>query len=67
MVGRGKKDAHQLPGASGCHSSSQIICQTQNQNFNSAEDRQHHGNGIHKSSGGTISHDLVKWTKNLWM
>ena len=38
-----------------------------NQNFNSAEDRQHHGNGIHKSSGGTISHDLVKWTKNLWM
>ena len=38
MVGRGKKDAHQLPGASGCHSSSQLICKTQIQNFNSAED-----------------------------
>ena len=46
MVGRGKKDAHQLPGASGCHSSCQIICQTQIQNFNSAENRQHHGSGI---------------------
>ena len=52
MVGRGKKDVHQLPGASGCHSSSQIICQTQNQNFNSAEDQQHHSSGIHKSPGG---------------
>ena len=52
MVGRGKKDAHQLPGTSGCHSSSQIICKTQIQNFNSAEDRQHHGSSIHKSPGG---------------
>ena len=52
MVRIGKNDTHQLPGASGCHSSCQIICQTQIQNFNSAENRQHHSSGIHKSPGG---------------
>ena len=51
MVGWGKKDAHQLPWASGCHSGCQIICLTQNQKFNSAKDQQHHGSGIHKSPG----------------
>ena len=51
MVGRGKKDAHQLRGVTICHSGSQIICQTQNKNFYSAKDRQHHSSGIHKSFG----------------
>ena len=60
MVGRGKTDAHQLPGAFGCHSGSQIICQTQNQDFYSAKDRQHHGSGIHKSPG---RHNLARFSQ----
>ena len=51
LVGRGDTDAYQLPRVAGCHSGSPVICQRQNQNFHSAEDRQYHSSGLHKSSG----------------
>ena len=51
MVGRGSKDAHQLPGVIGCHPGSQVICQKLIPVFHPTEDQQHHSGGIHESPG----------------
>lgn len=52
MVGRGSRDAYQLPRVAGCHSGSPIICQGEIQDIHPIEDRQYHSGGIHKPPGG---------------
>ena len=37
------------------------------QDIHSVENRQHHSSGLHKSSGGTVSEELVNLIKDLWL
>ena len=67
MVTLGGRTPHQLPRAVGSNSSCAVICEGQMQDIHSVENRQHHSSGLHKSSGGTVSKELVNLTKELWM
>ena len=49
-VKRKSNNAHQLFGAAGSHPGSQITCQAQVQDFDSTENLQYYGSGIHKQS-----------------
>ena len=67
MVTLGGRIPHQLPRAVGSNSSCVVICEGQMQDIHSVENRQHHSSGLHKSSGGTVSEELVNLTKDLWL
>ena len=43
--------AHQLSGTASSDLGSQVVCQAQVQDLNTAEDRQHHSSSIYKQSG----------------
>ena len=51
MIISRSSNAHQLPGNASSKFISQIICQAQVQDLNTAEDRQHHSSSIYKQSG----------------
>ena len=67
MVTSGGRIPHQLPRAIGSNSSCVVICEGQVQDIQTVENQQHHSSGLLKSSGSTVSEELVNLTKDLWL
>ncbi len=59
-------DAHKLPGTSGSNIC-RVLYQGKDWNRGTAEIGQYISGGLHKQPGGTVSPELVRLDKDLWM